>query len=133
MIGDRYDADVIGARNAGIPAILARAHDERADPRLTSLDDVVAVLTTAATHPQGVDIGPYHLRKLKQWLSEQKKARRVESRVAHPAPRRPGRYIVRSRGHWQWHTLPVLCACGCGEIVPGQGRWLTGHWQRRAS
>ncbi len=54
MIGDSYTADVIGARDAGIPAILVRTHDERADPCLTSLDDVVAFLTTAATHPQGV-------------------------------------------------------------------------------
>ena len=54
MIGDSYTADVIGARDAGIPAILVRTRDERADPCLTSLADVPAFLANAATHPQGV-------------------------------------------------------------------------------
>jgi putative hydrolase of the HAD superfamily len=54
MIGDSYPVDIIGAHDAGIPAILVRTHDERADPGLTSLEEVVAFLADAPALPQRV-------------------------------------------------------------------------------
>jgi putative hydrolase of the HAD superfamily len=40
MIGDNYDADVVGAESAGIPAILVRREDDRAPRRAATLDEL---------------------------------------------------------------------------------------------
>ena len=40
MVGDNYDADVVGAESAGIPAVLVRRDDERAARRAETLDEL---------------------------------------------------------------------------------------------
>jgi putative hydrolase of the HAD superfamily len=40
MVGDNYDADVVGAESAGIPAVLVRRDDVRAARRAATLDEL---------------------------------------------------------------------------------------------
>jgi putative hydrolase of the HAD superfamily len=58
MIGDNITADVLGAESAGIPAILARTDDPRAQRRTANLRDVLWFLrpaTTQTSSPSGQD------------------------------------------------------------------------------